>query len=127
MNLDYAQKLELKIRKTNDGAQKIDGFALETFGMIIVDFQMEDKVNKPRFFQEIFLVTNTKFEMILKIFFLKICNADILFGKKTLTWKSYTTNKTLSTTKQVQIVNSKKSVIAVLDIDSKTFVMYMTI
>ena len=38
---------------------------------------------------------------ILKMLFLKLSNADVLFGEKTLTWKSYTTNEALSTTKQV--------------------------
>ena len=38
INLDYAQKLGLKIRRTNVGAQKIDSSALETFGMVIADF-----------------------------------------------------------------------------------------
>ena len=50
MNPDYARKLGLKIRRTNIGAQKIDGSALETFGMVIADFQVEDKANRPRFF-----------------------------------------------------------------------------
>ena len=65
--------------------------------------------------------------MILKIFFLKISNANIAFGEKTLTWRSYTTNKALSTTKQIQLVNSKKFVIAALDISSKTFVVHIAI
>ena len=38
MNPDYAWKLGLKIRKTNVGAQKIDGSTLETFEMVIADF-----------------------------------------------------------------------------------------
>ena len=59
--------------------------------------------------------------------FLKISNANVSFGKKTLMWKSYTTNKILSSTKQVQIVNPKKFVIAALDMGSKTFVIYMAI
>ena len=50
MNPDFARKLGFKVRKTNVGAQKIDGSALETFGMVIADFQMEDKANMPRFF-----------------------------------------------------------------------------
>ena len=53
--------------------------------MIIADFQIEDKVIRPRLFQEIFLVVDTKFEVILEMFFLKISNIDVLFGKKTLT------------------------------------------
>ena len=38
INLDYARKLRLKIQKTNIGAQKIDGSALKTFGMVIANF-----------------------------------------------------------------------------------------
>ena len=37
-------------RKTNVRAQKIDGSALETFGMVIADFQVEDKGGRLRFF-----------------------------------------------------------------------------
>ena len=127
MNPDYARKLGLKIRRTNIGAQKIDGSALETFGMVIADFQVENKANRPRFFQETFLVANTKFEVILGMPFLKISNADVSFGEGTLTWKTYTTNEALSTTKQVQIVDPKEFVIAVLDVDSETFVVHVAI
>ena len=52
--------------------------------MIITDFQIENKVGKSRFFQKIFLVVNTKFEIILEICFLKLSNSDMLFDKKTL-------------------------------------------
>ena len=46
----YAKKLGLKVWKTNIGAQKIDGSTLETFEMVIADFQVENKANKPGFF-----------------------------------------------------------------------------
>ena len=59
--------------------------------------------------------------------FLKLSNADMAFNKKTLTWKSYTTKKALLTTKQVQLVNSKKFVIAPLNTDSETFVVHVAI
>ena len=49
------------------------------------------------------------------------------FGKKTLTWKSYITNKALPTIKQVQLVNPKEFVIAALDTGSKTFVVHVVI
>ena len=67
--------------------------------MVIIDFQVEDKVNKPRFFQKTFLVIDIKFKVILEIFFVKISNADMLFGEKTLTLKTYIINKAFSTTK----------------------------
>ena len=59
--------------------------------------------------------------------FLKICNADISFGKETLTWKFYTINETLPTTKQVQIVDLKNFIIAAWDVDSKMFVIHVII
>ena len=72
-------------------------------------------------------MANTKFEMILGMPFLKISNADMAFGKRPLMWKSYTTNKALLTTKQVQLVDPKEFVIAALDADSETFVEHVAI
>ena len=51
----------------------------------------------------------------------------MLFYEKRLMWKFYSTNKTLITIKQVQIVNIKKSILVVLDAESKTFVMHVAI
>ena len=85
MSPAYTKKLGLKTWKINVRAQKIDGSALETFGMVIAGFQVEDKGGRPEFFQETFLVTNIKFEVVLRMLFLKISNADRTFGKETLT------------------------------------------
>ena len=127
MSFAFTQKLGFYIWKTNVGAQKIDGSAFRTFGIVIVDFQVEDKGDKPRFFQETFLVANTKFEIILEMLFLKISNTDIAFGKEILTWKPYTINKALPTTEHIQLVNPKEFVIVALDMDSKTFVVHVAI
>ena len=72
-------------------------------------------------------MANIKFVVILGILFLKISNTDVLFNKKTLTWKTYTINKALFTTEQVQIIDLKEFVIAALDVNSKTFVVYVAI
>ena len=85
MSLAFARKLGLHIRKTNIKAQKMDNSALEIFGMVIADLEVEDKAGRSRFFQETFLVADTKFEVILGMLFLKISNADISFGKGMLT------------------------------------------
>ena len=84
MSSTYSKKLGLKIWKTNIGAQKIDGSALEIFKMVIANFQMEDKGDRPKFFQETFLVADTKFKVILEMLFLKLSNADVSFGKEIL-------------------------------------------
>ena len=95
--------------------------------MVIADFQIEYKVGRFRFFQKIFLVTNTKFEIILRIFFLKLSNINMLFDEKTLIQKIYITNKVLPTIKQIQVINKKNFVIVTLDINNKIFVIYVAI
>ena len=127
INPDFARKLGIKIWKTNSETQKIDSSALGIFGMVIIDFQVEDKASRPRFFQKIFLIADTKFEVILEMSFLKISNVNMSFGEKTLMWKIYITNETLPITEQVQIINLEEFVIAALDIDSETFVVHMII
>ena len=81
MSFSYIWKLSPKIWKTNIEAQKIINSILESFGMIITYFQVEDKVGKFWYFQKIFFLPDTKFKVILKIFFLKLSNTDILFDK----------------------------------------------
>ena len=98
-----------------------------TFGMVIADFQLEDKGGRPRFFQDAFLVGDTKFEVVLGIPLLKISNADVAFGEGTLMWKFYITNEALPTTQRVQLVNQEKFVILALDVESETFVVHVAI
>ena len=81
----YAKKLGLRTRKTDIGAQKIDGSSLDTFEMVIADFQVINKLGRARFFQEIFLLPNTTIEVVLGMPFLSLSNADIQFTKKALT------------------------------------------
>ena len=50
MNFDFTQKIGFHIQKVNIGAQKIDNSILETFKIMIADFQIEDKADKSRFF-----------------------------------------------------------------------------
>ena len=95
--------------------------------MMIADLQVEDKVGKPKFFQQTFLVADTKFEFILGIFFLKLSNADISFSEETLMWRTYTTNKALPTIKQVKIIDKKDFVIVALNANSEMFIEHVAI
>ena len=61
------------------------------------------------------------------MFFFKISNANMLFDEKILIWKIYTTNKALFITKQVLNIDPKEFVIVILNVDSKTLVIYMVI
>ena len=85
MNPAYAEKLGLRMRKTNVGTQKIDGSSLDTFGMVITSFQVQDKLRRARFFQETFLVADTRMDVVLGMPFLILSNANIQFVKGDLT------------------------------------------
>lgn len=52
MHPAYAKKLDLNIRKTDVGAQKIDNTILEIFKMIIAAFLVHDKARKIYFFEK---------------------------------------------------------------------------
>ena len=95
--------------------------------MVIANLQIENKVGRPRFFQKTFLVADTKFEVILRMLFLKLSNADVSFDEKTLTWRTYITNEALSTTEQVQIFDKKDFIIAALNANTETFVVHVAI
>ena len=45
--------------------------------MVIVNFQVEDKFDRVRFFQELFLLADTSIKVVLEIFFLTLSNADL--------------------------------------------------
>ena len=125
INPAYAKKLGLWIRKTELGAQKIDGSSLDTFGMVITSFQVQDILEKFRFFQETFLVADTRMNIVLGIPFLTLSNIDIRFAERELTWKIYTAVDTLPTTKRVQIINRKKVVKVALDPNKEVFVVHV--
>ena len=95
----YVSRLGLRARHTNVGAQKIDGSTLQTFGTVLADFQVEDKLGKARFFQETFLLADISAKVVLGIPFLTLSNADVQFVERDLTWRSYTTAEALPTTK----------------------------
>ena len=80
MTPTYTSKIGLTVRPTNVGAQKVDGSTLETFGMVLASFQVEDKLGRARFFQETFLVANTSVKVILGMPSLALSNADISFA-----------------------------------------------
>ena len=64
-------------------------------------------------------------QVVLEMLFLTLSNADIKFAKKELIWRFYNAAEALSTTKQVELINKKEFVKAVLDEESKTFVVHV--
>ena len=52
--------------------------------MVIAAFQVKDKFGRARFFQETFLLADTRMEVVLKMPFLTLNNANIQFAEKEL-------------------------------------------
>ena len=121
----YAKKLGLRVRKTDVGAQKIDGSILETYGMVIAGFQVQDKFGKARFFQETFLVADTSIEVVWGMLFLAFSKVEVDFAEKELTWKLYTIAKALPTIVKVQIIRPKEFAKVALDLDQEIFVVHV--
>ena len=101
----YASKLGLTIRKTDVGAQKIDGSHLATHGMVIAGFRLPDKLGRARFFQETFLLADISMEVVLRMPFLTLSEADVRFAQRELYWRSYTAANALPTTRRGKIID----------------------
>ena len=116
----FTKQPSLLIRPTDVGAQKIDGTTLDTYGMVVAAFSVEDKTNWVRFFEKTFLVANVSPEVVLEIPFLTLSGADIDVLGWELRWRTYTTKKGLPTTKRIELVGKKKFVVAAHDPEYET-------
>ena len=122
----YAVHLGLKVKVTNIGAQKIDGFSLVTFSMVIALFQIVNKLGRSWFFQETFLLADISIEVVLGMPFLTLSNSDIQFAKKELTWRTYTIEEALPTNRHVEIINQNKFAKVVLDENVEAFKVHVS-
>ena len=84
MHPAYATKLGHCARKIDVGAQKIDRSHLHTFGIVIADCSVKNKLERVRFFQKTFLLANISLKVILGILFLNFSKADIRFVEQEL-------------------------------------------
>ncbi len=79
MSHTFAQQLGLKICKTNVGAQKIDGITLETYEIVVSTFSVSDKDGRKRLFEESFLLADVRPDIVLRMPFLTMSNANVDF------------------------------------------------
>ena len=84
MHPAFAERLNLMIKTTNVGVEKIDGTTLMTYGMVIAAFLVIDQADKIRFFEETFLVANVSPDVVLGMLFLTLSGVDVDFSKREL-------------------------------------------
>lgn len=101
MTSAYIAILGLYVYLTNIKAQKIDKFILLIYSMVLATFQLEEKQERMRFFQKIFLIANIAIEIILEMFFLIFSKIEINFVDQKLFLKTYILDKALLITKQM--------------------------
>ena len=78
--LTFARELDLSIRPTDVGAQKIDGTTLDNFEMVVTPFLVTYKPNWVRFYEETFLVANVSPKEVFGMLFLNLSGADVDFS-----------------------------------------------
>lgn len=76
MTLAYTAKLGLTTWKTSIKNQKIDGLPLETYGIALTRFSLQDNLEMVWFFNKSFLLTNINIKVVLEMFFLALSNTD---------------------------------------------------
>ena len=125
ISLTFAQELRLSIRPTDVGVKKIDSTTLDTYVIKVTVFLVTDKANWVRFFEKIFLVTNICPEIVFRMLFLILNDADVNFLSRKLRCRTYTTKEALLTIKRIELVGKKEFAIAALDPENETFIVYV--
>ena len=123
--VNFVKQLGLPIRPTDVGAQKIDGTILDTHGMVVTAFSVEDQANRVRFFEKTFLVANVSSEVVLGMLFLTLSAADVDFSTQELRWRTYTPEEVLPTTRCVKLVGKKEFAAAALDPEHETYIVHV--
>lgn len=76
MTLGFAAKLALTLRSTNVCAYKINDSPLKTYNIVSAKFLLQNNLVKVRFLGETFLLADTKMELVLRMPFLFVSNAN---------------------------------------------------
>lgn len=122
-----AAKLGLKVCHIHVGAKKIDCSTFKTFGIVLANFQLEDKLDRAQSFQKRFFLANISMDIVLGLPFLTLNNANIQFMEKELIWSSYIISKALLITKLVELINKKKFAKIAWDENFEIFGVYIVV
>ena len=94
--------------------------------MTIAGLSIQDESGRARFFEETFLLADSSMEVVLRILFLALSNADIQVDTKSFTWRSYSAAEALPITRRVEFIDKHEFAKAALDKNSETFVVHVT-
>ena len=109
----------------NVATQKINSTTLETYGIVVAAFLVTDQIDRIRFFEETFVVTNISPDLVFGMSFFILSGADINFLKKNLWWRFYTIKKAFLIAKRIEVVEKRELAVVVLDLGYEIFVVYI--
>ena len=70
-------------------------------------------------------MADTAMKVVLGMFFLALSKVEVNFAKQELTWRTYSLDKALPTTKRVQIIDRREFAAAALALDKKAFLVHV--
>ncbi len=76
--------------------------------MVSASILLQNSLERVQFFEETFLLADTSIEVVLRMFFLALSNADFQFGAEKLTWRFYTVAITLPILSWVKLINKRE-------------------
>lgn len=99
MQQSFAKKLIFRICKTDVVTQKINGGRQETYIIVIVSSQLNDKDKKSHFFEDTFGLPDISINVTFGIFFLTLSKVKVKVNDSELRSRLYTAAETLSITR----------------------------
>ncbi len=93
--------------------------------MVVSTFSVLDKDGKERFFEDSFLLADVNPDIVLRMLFLTMSNADVDFQARNLQWRSYTTGEVLPIIRQVELIEKKEFTAAALEPEYEAFVIHV--
>ncbi len=93
--------------------------------MVVFTFFVSDKDGRERFFEESFLLADIKPDIVLRMPFLTMNNADVDFQVRDLQWRFYTTGDVLPITRQVELIGKKEFAATAFDPEHEVFVIHV--
>ena len=78
----YITKLGFCTRKIDIGIEKIDGSYLNTFGIVLADYSVKNKLGKMLFFNETFLLVSIGLDVVLGMPLLTLNKVNVWFTER---------------------------------------------
>lgn len=117
----------LRIYLKNISTYKVIFTSLKTFIIVLIILEIKDKEWKSWLLEKTFLFSNFSMEIVFKMLFFNSTNIEMNFLELEIVKKNNLYIKTISITKQVKWIDKKEFIIAALELEKESYIIYMTL